>query len=110
MKPLQYIQLVLRRAGLGIIGAVRGSEPRKVLVLGQTLLARLLAVSIVHILPVSLTIILVFFNFYNGGRFIGRELQGRPNEDDLKLGGLQVAAKVQASTLFTSTHWSSICG
>ena len=98
--PLSYLsalaqrfQLLLRAIGLGIIAVLRGDEPKKVIVYGsrRTILSR----SAVHLLPACVSLVLIAINLR--GHFIGRELQGTSGSDNLKMGVLQVAAKMQVS-------------
>ncbi|KAF4956006.1 hypothetical protein FGADI_4179 [Fusarium gaditjirri] len=54
----------------------------------------------VHVVPALLTIGLSALNFV--GFFIGRELQGKQNDDSFKLGLLQIATKVQELLIVAS--------
>ncbi|KAF5251259.1 hypothetical protein FANTH_3694 [Fusarium anthophilum] len=54
----------------------------------------------VHLIPALLTIGLSVVNFV--GFFIGRELQGKQNDDSFKLGLLQIATKVQELLIVAS--------
>lgn len=47
----------------------------------------------VHLTPAFVSIVLVAINLV--GLFLGSELQGPENQDDIKMGLLQIAAKVQ---------------
>lgn len=66
-------------------------EPPKVLLQSSFWLA--MARCTIHIIPALVSIGLVILNYR--GYFIGNELEGPMNQDDMKLGLLQVAAKVQ---------------
>jgi hypothetical protein len=87
----QRFSVLLRALGLGILTVLRGNEPPQVLINSSRRLA--LARCAVHILPASVSICLLALNLY--GYFIGRELQGYQDQDDVKLGFLQIAAKTQ---------------
>ena len=87
----QRFRLLLRAIGLGIITVIRGDEPKKILVYRSR--RAVLSRSAVHVLPAIVSLALIGINL--SGKFIGRELQGTPGTDDLKMGLLQVAAKVQ---------------
>ena len=91
VQPAPSFRMFLRSIGLGIIGAKPSPERPKAVVHRSRIAA--LAASGVHIIPTTITITLVVLNI--GGRFIGGELQGEQNQDDIKMGLLQVAAKVQ---------------
>ncbi|KAF7542131.1 hypothetical protein G7054_g98 [Neopestalotiopsis clavispora] len=84
-------RLLARSVGLAITTVTRGDEKKKILVYSSRWSA--LSKAAVHILPASVSLFLLTMNFQ--GRFIGRELQGIRDNDDIKLSLLQVAAKLQ---------------
>ncbi|KAK4675912.1 hypothetical protein QC764_506510 [Podospora pseudoanserina] len=85
-------QNFLRAVGLGIFTKlVQRPEPPKLLIRKSRRVA--LARSAVHILPATISIILIYINL--SGRFIGSELEGPQGKDSLKMALLQVAAKLQ---------------
>lgn len=85
-------QNFLRAVGLGIFTKlVHRPEPPKLLIRKSRRVA--LARSAVHILPATISIILIYINL--SGRFIGSELEGPQGKDSLKMALLQVAAKLQ---------------
>ncbi|KAJ0161446.1 hypothetical protein CTA2_6193 [Colletotrichum tanaceti] len=88
---MQYLRLLLRSVGLGIACRIHGSEPRKALFHKSR--RAVLAGSAVHILPAAVSACLLTYNIR--GYFIGRELEGANSQDDLKLGALQISAKLQ---------------
>lgn len=88
---------ILRAVGLGSIPVYSFSrQPEAPKVLLQTSRSLALAGCAVHILPACVSATLIALNIR--GYFIGFELQGLNNQDSLKLGLLQVAAKAQVST------------
>ncbi|RSL54946.1 hypothetical protein CEP53_007258 [Fusarium sp. AF-6] len=98
-------QSLLRIHGLDVITFLylrfrRGlnEEPPKVLLQSSFWLA--LARCTIHIIPALVSIGLVILNCR--GYFIGNELEGPMNQDDMKLGLLQVAAKVQELLIVAS--------
>jgi hypothetical protein len=86
-------RLLARSVGLAITTVTRGDEKKRILVYSSRWSA--LSKAAVHILPASVSLFLLTMNFQ--GRFIGRELQGIRDNDDIKLSLLQVAAKLQVS-------------
>lgn len=86
----KYTSLI-RSVGLGISTITKGKEGAKVLFVDSWKVA--LARCGVHILPAAVSIVLVAVNLV--GFFIGAELQGPGDQDDIKLGALQICAKVQ---------------
>ncbi|KAM5352797.1 hypothetical protein ACJ41O_005519 [Fusarium nematophilum] len=84
---------LLRSIGLSILTFLRGdsSEPPKVLYESSFRVA--LARCAVHLVPAVLSVGLITLNMF--GYFIGDELEGVSNQDNLKMGLLQIAAKVQ---------------
>jgi hypothetical protein len=91
---------LLRTLGLSVVTFLGGNddEPRKVLIDSSRRLA--IARCAVHIIPAFLSIGLTTLNCL--GFFIGNELQGLQDLDELKLGALQVAAKVQELLIVAS--------
>lgn len=90
----QSLPLLFRAFGLGILTVVRRRRRReepKILI--YTSILQVVFHSVTHILPIIVSITLIAFNLL--GFFIGRELQGEQNLDGLKLGVIQIAAKVQ---------------
>ena len=86
--------MLFRAFGLGILTVVRRRRRReepKILI--YTSILQVVFHSVTHILPIIVSITLIAFNLL--GFFIGRELQGEQNLDGLKLGVIQIAAKVQ---------------
>ncbi|KAF4966350.1 hypothetical protein FSARC_5978 [Fusarium sarcochroum] len=90
---IQKFRTLLRNLSFGIITFLRGDkdEPPKVLINSSIRLA--MARCAIHIVPAFLSIALVTLNCI--GFFIGNELQGPKGQDDLKMGLLQIAAKIQ---------------
>ncbi|KAH7129165.1 hypothetical protein EDB81DRAFT_764314 [Dactylonectria macrodidyma] len=91
---------LLRAIGLKILTFLspKTEEPSKVLVDESRRLA--LAPSAIHLVPASISITLIALNIQ--AYFIGPELQGTRDQDDLKLGLLQVAAKIQELLVVSS--------
>ena len=87
----QSLHLFFRALGLGILTVVRRGETPKVLI--YTSKRQAVFHSVTHILPILVSTTLIGFNLQ--GFFIGRELQGEQNLDGLKMGVIQIAAKVQ---------------
>lgn len=75
----------------------RKDERPKVLLQSSPWLA--LARCTVHLTPAFVSISLVAINLV--GLFLGSELRGPQDQDDLKMGLLQIAAKVQVHTVTT---------
>lgn len=90
---VEWLHILLRSVGLGIISALIGStkEDPKILVSTSWILA-LMRCSI-HVLPSAVSLALVTIQVR--GYFIGSDLEGPGGQDELKLGLLQVAAKIQ---------------
>ncbi|KAJ4312864.1 hypothetical protein N0V84_009718 [Fusarium piperis] len=97
---LSKFRTLLRTLGLGIITFLGGNddEPPKVLVDSSRRLA--IARCAIHIIPAFVSVGLIVLNIL--GFFVGNELQGIKNQDELKLGFLQVAAKVQELLIVAS--------
>lgn len=87
----QRSRVLLRAIGLSLAARIKGDEPPKVLIARSRRTA--IAHSAVHIVPASVSLIVIAINFQ--GFFIGGELQGTQGADGLKLGSLQFAAKAQ---------------
>jgi len=102
----QACRVLLRAVGLGVIAVVvsraLSPEPRKVLIYRSFGLA--LARCAGHVLPAAVSVFIVWINLT--AYFIGTELEGAKNQDGLKLGLLQVAAKLQVSRLAVKYCWS----
>ncbi|KAI1109363.1 hypothetical protein F5Y14DRAFT_29927 [Nemania sp. NC0429] len=95
----QRFKILLRSLGLGLVTLVKQEEPRKILVYRSRLLT--LAHCAVHIFPAAASFVLIGLNFQ--GRFIGEELQGTHfTTDDVKLGSIQVAAKLHELLIVAS--------
>lgn len=90
---IQFLRVFFHAVGLGILTVVGRQEPPKILI--YTSRRQAVFHSVTHILPVFVSITLIAFNLQ--GFFIGRELQGEQGLDGLKLGVIQIAAKVQVS-------------
>ncbi|KAI8719899.1 hypothetical protein NCS52_00772200 [Fusarium sp. LHS14.1] len=97
---VETFRTLLRTLGLSIVTFLGGNdpEPSKVLIDSSRKLA--LARCAVHIVPAFLSIALITLNLL--GFFIGNELQGDQDQDDLKFGLLQVAAKLQELLIVAS--------
>ncbi|KAM5343340.1 hypothetical protein ACJ41O_014306 [Fusarium nematophilum] len=91
---------LLRSLGLGILTFLRGDDEETPKVLVEKSRRVALARCAIHLVPAFLSIGLSVLNLV--GFFIGKELQGSQHEDDLKLGLLQVAAKVQELLIVAS--------
>lgn len=94
-RAVQASRVFLRAFGLSILTVVRRQEPPKTLIYPSVWQAMLHSVT--HILPIMVSITVIAFNFIRF--FIGRELQGQQGLDGLKLGVIQIAAKVQVLAL-----------
>ncbi|KAH7184831.1 uncharacterized protein B0J16DRAFT_398325, partial [Fusarium flagelliforme] len=82
---------LLRAVGLGIATITRGpEEPKRLFTMSRKVA---LARCGVHILPSCVSLILITINLLS--YFIGAELQSFQNSDDMKMGILQICAKVQ---------------
>ncbi|CRK18416.1 hypothetical protein BN1723_011577 [Verticillium longisporum] len=88
----------IRAVGLEIITIRKGPEPPKSLFVLSRKAA--LARCIVHLLPAMISIILISINLM--GYFIGTRLQGWRGSDSIKLGVLQLCAKVQELLIVAS--------
>jgi hypothetical protein len=86
--------VLFRALGLGIIGAEKGDEQKKLLIHKSKL--AVLACSAIHLVPTGIIIFLIRHN--SSSAFIGNELPGPRDQDNIKMGALQVAAKVQVCT------------
>lgn len=87
---LQRFKILLRAIGLGLLARYKQDELPKILVYKSRLLT--LGHFAIHLLPAGVSFALIAMNFQ--GRFIGTELQGPQNSDGIKLGFVQVAAKL----------------
>jgi hypothetical protein len=85
--------ILIRAIGLTTIlfRHLGGDEQPKPLILHSRKVA--LARYAVHILPAAVSTTVLYYNFR--GYFIGAQLEGKQNEDVIKLGVLQVCAKAQ---------------
>ncbi|RFN53302.1 hypothetical protein FIE12Z_2452 [Fusarium flagelliforme] len=84
-------ETLLRAVGLGLTTITKGPEqPKKLFTISRRVA---LARCGVHILPSFVSLILITINLL--GYFIGGELQGSQNRDSIKLGTLQIVAKIQ---------------
>ncbi|KAH8894664.1 hypothetical protein GQ53DRAFT_643452 [Thozetella sp. PMI_491] len=92
--------ILLRTIGLGILTFVRGDkdEPAKVAIDSSRKLA--LTRCAIHVVPALVSIALITINLT--GYFIGNELQGSRDQDNIKLGMLQIAAKIQELLIVSS--------
>ncbi|RSL68006.1 hypothetical protein CEP54_002914 [Fusarium duplospermum] len=111
---VQRFRTILRTLGLGVITFLGGNddEPPKVLIDSSRRLA--VARCAMHIFPALLSICLItlahcvsigedrLITLNSLGLFIGNELQGLRDGDGLKLGLLQVAAKIQELLIVAS--------
>lgn len=102
---LDRFQSLFRAIGLRIITFRDRPEPPKILLDKSRKLA--LALSAIHIVPSAVSIVFISINFVE--YFIGNELPGKSDEDDVKMGILQVVAKIQVcfpnlQLLFLSTE------
>ena len=95
LQPLETIRTRYRRfwksTGLHFFTFTSGEEAPKELFTKSRWAA--LARCGVHILPALVSIVLITLNLY--GLYIGFELQGPRQTDSIKLGVLQVTAKIQ---------------
>lgn len=91
-EQLEWLHTFLRSVGLSIVSAfvVRTEDP-KFLVNTSRRLA--LVRCTIHILPSAVSLALININIR--GHFIGNALEGPDSKDGLKLGLIQVAAKIQ---------------
>lgn len=103
---MQCLRLLLRSVGLGIACIIHGFEPRKPLFHKSR--RAVLAGSAVHILPAAVSACLLTYNIR--GYFIGRELEGANSQDDLKLGALQISAKLQVGGAAYFSHRRGVSG
>lgn len=90
---IERFRTLLRSVGLGILTYLKTSqdEPPKALINSSRKLA--LARCAIHIIPTGVSLALVIVNLR--GHFIGSELEGTQGQDSLKLGMLQICAKLQ---------------
>lgn len=102
-RTAQKSRVLLRAIGLSLAARIKGDEPPKVLIARSRRTA--IAHSAVHIVPASVSLIVIAINFE--GFFIGGELQGTQGTDGLKLGSLQFAAKAQVCLCHQRIHTSS---
>ncbi|OJJ45429.1 hypothetical protein ASPZODRAFT_144060 [Penicilliopsis zonata CBS 506.65] len=104
---LRFYRPLLRSVGLDMVVSSlqrtidnhKGSERRKPVV--DASFRNALFSCGIHILPSILSISLVTINCI--GYFIGSELAGIENEDNVKLGAIQIAAKIQELLIVGST-------
>ena len=103
-QPFEFVRTQYRQfwksTGLHLITLTSGKEEPKKLFNKSRWSA--LARCGVHILPALVSIVLITLNLY--GLYIGFELQGPRDTDSIKLGVLQVTAKIQVRLLM-SVHW-----
>ncbi|KAL8655088.1 MAG: hypothetical protein Q9210_001109 [Variospora velana] len=100
------VRSVCRSLGLGIFyetwqklaGTSGPYETRKVAIREDRLVAALAGA--IHVLPASIAISIAVLNSY--GYYIGEELAGPQGQDDEKLAGLQLAAKLHELTMQAS--------
>ncbi|KAF5021212.1 hypothetical protein F66182_6751 [Fusarium sp. NRRL 66182] len=90
---VQNFRTLLRSLSFGVVTYLRGSEDEPPKVLVDSSLGHAMARCAIHMVPAFLSIGLITINFM--GYFIGDELEGEQGQDDLKMGLLQVAAKIQ---------------
>lgn len=105
-QPFEFVRTQYRpfwkSTGLPVITLTSGKEkPKKLFTTSRwSAVAR----CGVHILPALVSIVLITLNLY--GLYIGFELQGPRKTDSIKLGVLQVTAKIQVR-LLASIGWQS---
>jgi hypothetical protein len=107
---IDRFRTALRAVGLGILTYISKEKPEPPKVLVDRSLRLALARSLVHVLPAAISMFLVAWNLQ--GWFIGVELQGEQGQDDLKMGILQICAKLQVSSpslLILSDVSTNIC-
>ncbi|KAI4176880.1 MAG: hypothetical protein LQ343_000737 [Gyalolechia ehrenbergii] len=100
------IRSLCRSLGLGLFyetwqklfGTSEAHETRKVAIREDRLIAALAGT--IHIIPASIAISIAALNSY--GYYIGEELAGPQGQDDEKLAGLQLAAKLHELTIQAS--------
>ena len=84
-------ETLLRAVGLGLTTIAKGPErPKKLFTISRRVA---LARCGVRLFPSFVSLILITINLL--GYFIGAELQGFQNDDSIKLGVLQICAKMQ---------------
>lgn len=98
IKAVRKYTTLLRAVGLELLTIIRGPEQRKNLFTVSWKVA--LARCGVHVLPSAVSIVLITINLL--GYYIGDELQGFQDGDSIKLGILQVCAKVQELLVVSS--------
>ncbi|PNP59716.1 hypothetical protein FNYG_14847 [Fusarium nygamai] len=91
---------LLRKLSLKKVTFLGGNDPEPPKVLIDSSRARAIARCAIHILPAFLSIALIALNCI--GFFAGNELQGFKGQDEVKLGLLQVAAKLQELLIVAS--------
>lgn len=96
---LDRLCYLFRAISLGIVNFKNRSEQPKILLDKSWKVALIRSVAI-HFLPSAVSITLVWINIEK--YFIGGELQGISGQDDVKLGALQVAAKIQELLIVAS--------
>lgn len=99
-RAVQKCRVLLRAVGLSLVARIKEEEPRKTLIYRSARAA--LSHSAIHLLPSCISIIVIVINFQ--GYFIGGELQGRHDTDNLKLGFLQFSAKLQVDSSNLSSN------
>ncbi|CVL12367.1 uncharacterized protein FPRN_07121 [Fusarium proliferatum] len=91
---------LFRMLGLKKVTFLGSNDPEPPKVLMDSSRSRAIARCAIHIIPAFLSIALITLNCV--GFFAGNELQGLKDEDELKLGLLQVAAKLQELLIVAS--------
>lgn len=91
---------LLRTLGLKIVTFLGGNDLEQPKVLIDSSRRRAITRCAIHIIPAFLSIALIALNCI--GFFAGNELQGFKGQDELKLGLLQVAAKLQELLIVAS--------
>ncbi|KAL8881257.1 MAG: hypothetical protein Q9198_001507 [Flavoplaca austrocitrina] len=100
------IRSLCRALGLGLfyetwqqfVGTSQAFETRKVAIRQDRVVAALAGA--IHVLPASIAISIAILNSF--GYYIGEELAGSEGQDDEKLAGLQLAAKLHELTMQAS--------
>jgi hypothetical protein len=90
---VEWLHIFLRSVGLGLISALFGSTTEDAKILVSTSWTLALIRCSIHVLPSAVSLALV--TIHVRGYFIGSDLDGPGGQDELKLGLLQVAAKIQ---------------
>ncbi|UPK97982.1 hypothetical protein LCI18_008917 [Fusarium solani-melongenae] len=97
---VQKFRTLLRTLGLKVLTFLGGNDPEPPKVLIDSSRRLSIARCAIHIIPAFLSIALIALNLMVF--FIGHELQGPGGQDELKLGSLQVAAKLQELLIVAS--------